>query len=85
LVPAAAVTALVAAAPLLAQPAHRPLHVDPTLKDCSVRFAPIVTQGAFHRFVREFGSVSAFKQVASPGALGKGRALVGVERRPPSW
>jgi opacity protein-like surface antigen len=75
----AAVTALVATAPLGAQSAHSPLHVDPTLEDCSVRFAPTLTQGAFHRFVREFGSVSAFKQVASPGALGKGRVLVGVE------
>jgi opacity protein-like surface antigen len=44
-----------------------------------VRFASSLTQGAFRRFVREFGSVSAFKQVASPDALGRGRVLVGVE------
>ena len=83
--------ALVAAAPLQAQsvqPAHAghpghsghpPLHVDPSLKECSVRFAPTLTQGAFRRFTREFGSVSAFRQTASPGTLGKGRVLVAVE------
>lgn len=70
---------VVAAAPLQAQSAHPPLHVDPSLDDCSVRFAPTLTQGAYARFVREFGSVSAFKQVAPPGPLGKGRVLIGVE------
>lgn len=79
LVHAAAVTALVAAAPLPAQSAHPPLHVHRGLGDCSVHFAPTLTQGAFHRFVREFGSVSAFRQVAPPGTLGKGRVLLGVE------
>jgi hypothetical protein len=47
------------------------LHVDPSLKDCSVRFAPNLTQDAFHRFAREFGSVSAFKQGAPPTSLGQ--------------
>ena len=70
---------LVAAAPLRAQSAHPPLHVDPTLDDCSVRFAPELTQGAFRRFAREFGSVSAFKQVASPEILDRGRVLIGIE------
>ena len=71
--------ALAAAAPLPAQSAYPPLHVDPTVDDCSVRFAPVLSQGAFRRFVREFGSVSAFKQVSSPSALGRGRVLVGIE------
>ena len=71
--------ALAAAAPLPAQSAYPPLHVDPSLRDCEVKFAPTLTQGAFSRFAREFGSVSAFKQVASPGTLGKGRVLIGVE------
>lgn len=44
-----------------------------------MRFAPTLTQRAFHRFVREFGSLSAFKQVAPPGTLGRGRVLLGVE------
>lgn len=70
---------LVAATPLRAQSTHPPLHVDPSLEDCSVRFAPSLTQSAFDRFVREFGSVSAFKQAASPASLGKGRLLIGVE------
>jgi opacity protein-like surface antigen len=73
--------ALVAAAPLRAQSAraYPPLHVDPNVKDCEVQFAPNLTQSAFGRFAREFGSVSAFKQVASPGTLGKGRVLIGIE------
>jgi opacity protein-like surface antigen len=72
--------AVLAAAPLQAQSAAHPsLHVDPSLEDCEVQFAHTLTQGAFSRFAREFGSVSAFKQVASPGTLGKGRVLIGVE------
>jgi hypothetical protein len=70
---------LIAAAPLRAQSAHPPLHVHPSFKDCSVKFAPELTQSAYDRFVREFGSVSAFKQMASSHTLGKGRVLVGVE------
>ena len=70
---------LVTAAPAAAQSSTPPLHEDPSVDDCSVRFAPTLSQGAFRRFVREFGSVSAFKQVSSPGTLGKGRVLVGIE------
>jgi opacity protein-like surface antigen len=49
------------------------------VKDCSVRFAPGLTQHAFGRFAREFGSVSAFKQAASPATLGRGRVLFAVQ------
>ena len=73
------VMAIVTAAPLRAQSAYPPLHVNPSVEDCSVQFAPTLTQAAFRRFVREFGSVSAFKQVAPASTLGKGRALVSVE------
>lgn len=59
--------------------ANPPLHVDPSLDDCSVEFAPELTQGSFARFVREFGSVSAFKLVASPRSLGKWGVAVGIE------
>ena len=45
------------------------LHVDPSVEDCSVRFAPNLTQDAFHRFARD-GSVSAFKQASAPATLG---------------
>ena len=58
------------AAPVQAQ-SYPTLHVDPTLKECSVEFAPNLTQSAYRRFVREFGSVSAYKQQQSgpgPGA-----------------
>jgi len=55
------------------------LHVDPTLEDCSVIFAPELTQDAFHRFVREFGSVSAFKMMAPPTTLGKRGVALGIE------
>ena len=74
-----AVMVLGTATPLRAQSAHPPLHVDPGLGDCSVQFASTLTQGAFHRFAREFGSVSAFKQVAPASTLGKGRMLMAVE------
>jgi hypothetical protein len=55
-----------------------PLHVDPSVKDCSVRFAPNLTQDAFHRFAREFGSVSAFKQASAPTPLGQWHFAAGV-------
>jgi len=55
------------------------LHVDPSIEDCEVRFAPELTQQAFHRFVREFGSVSAFKQGAAPATLGRWGVSVDVE------
>jgi len=76
---ALAVVAITAAAPLHAQSIHPSLHVDATLDDCSVRFAPELTQRAFDRFVREFGSVSAFKQAAPPSTLGAGRVLFGID------
>ena len=56
-----------------------PLHVDPSLKDCSVKFAPELTQSAFSRFVREFGSVSAFKMASTPTTLGRHGFLLGIE------
>ncbi len=76
-----AAAAVLMVAPLQAQmPAsHPPLHVDPTLKDCSVEFASNLTQSAFHRFAREFGSVSAFKQLAPASTLRKGSVSLGIE------
>lgn len=85
LVAAALALPLLAAAPLVAAPLvaqqhdHPVLHVDPSVKDCEVRFASNLTQGAFHKFVREFGTLSAFRQAASPATLGRGRVLIGVE------
>jgi hypothetical protein len=55
------------------------LHVNPSLDDCSVEFAPELTQDAFHRFAREFGSVSAFKHGAPPTTLGRWGFAAGVE------
>jgi opacity protein-like surface antigen len=55
------------------------LHVDPTVQDCSVRFAPELTQAAYHRFVREFGSVSTFKQAGAPGVVGKKEVEVAIQ------
>ena len=75
----AAIVFVATAGPLQAQSSEPPLHVDPSLKDCSVEFAPTLSQAAFGRFVREFGSVSAFKQLASPGTLGRGRVSFGIE------
>ncbi len=67
---------------LLVPAAARPtptLHVDPSIDDCSVRFAPELTQSAFRRFAREFGSVSAFKQGAPPATLGRWGASLDVQ------
>jgi hypothetical protein len=44
-----------------------------------VHFSPQLTQDAFGRFVREFGSVSAFKQAAPPAPLGRGGISLGLE------
>jgi len=68
------------------------LHVDPSLDDCEVHFSPQLTQSAFGRFVREFGTVSAFKQGGPPDVLGPwGFALdvqqirFRVDERSPAW
>lgn len=66
--------------PATAYPANVKLHVDPSVEDCSVRFAPELTQPAFRRFVREFGSVSAFKQGAPPTTLGQWGVSLDVEQ-----
>lgn len=76
---AAALSAALSAAPLQAQHDHPPLHVDATVEDCEVRFSSVLTQGAYRKFVREFGTLSAFRQVAGPGTLGRGRVMVGIE------
>lgn len=55
------------------------LHVDPSLDDCSVVFAPELTQSAFHRFAREFGSLGAFKQASPPTTLGRRGFSAAVE------
>ena len=57
-----------------------PLHVDPTLKDCSVVFSADLTQDAFRRFAREFGSLSAFKANAPAATLGRGGFTLGLEQ-----
>jgi hypothetical protein len=56
------------------------LHVDPSLKDCSVEFAPNLTQSAFGRFVREFGSVSAYKNMSPPMTLGRRGVAIALEQ-----
>lgn len=70
---------LVAAIPAGTQAAPV-LHVNPNLKECSVQFAPELTQGAFHDFVREFGSVSAYKPMAPPAPLGRGGIELGIQQ-----
>jgi len=75
---------MMAPATALAHGAHGagdpPLHVDPTLKDCSVVFSADLTQDAFRRFAREFGSVSAFKANAPAAPLGRGHFMLGLEQ-----
>ncbi|HET8541090.1 MAG TPA: hypothetical protein VFL83_14545 [Anaeromyxobacter sp.] len=83
IVPIAALALLLPAAALAhgagGHPPDPALHVDPSLDDCSIQFAPELTQGAFRRFVREFGSVGAFKQGAPPTTLGRRGVSVDVE------
>jgi hypothetical protein len=74
-----ALVALLSLVPAAAVAQKPILHVDPSLKDCSVIFAPELTQSAFQRFVREFGSVSAFKQMSPPTTLGKGGIAIGLD------
>src|SRR5215831_1702589 len=56
------------------------LHVGTGYDECFVKFAPELTQDAFARFAREFGSVSAFKTMAAPVALGKWGVELGLEQ-----
>jgi hypothetical protein len=78
--PAALALALALLPPATALAAFDPpLHVDSTVDDCEVRFSPRLTQGAYRRFVREFGSVSAFKPGASPDPLGRWNVSLDVE------
>jgi opacity protein-like surface antigen len=77
---AAVLPSLLSPAVAFAEPSDDPtLHVDASVKDCSVRFASSLTQDAFHRFVREFGSVSAFKQGAPPVPLAAGDLVLSAE------
>jgi opacity protein-like surface antigen len=71
--------ALIWAAPMQAQHSYPPLHVDPSLKECSVIFSSVLTQKSFGRFAREFGSVSAYKQLGSASTLGRGQVSLGIE------
>ncbi len=77
---ALSVVLLLPAASLANVPFDPNLNVDPSVDDCYVRFAPDLTQEAFHRFVREFGSVSAFKQASPSTTLGRRGFSVDVEQ-----
>ena len=56
------------------------LHVGSGYDECFIQFAPELTQDAFRRFAREFGSVSAFKLMSGPRTLGKRGVAFGVEQ-----
>lgn len=77
---AISVVLLLPAMSLAGEPFDQNLNVDPSVDDCSVRFAPDLTQPAFRRFAREFGSVSAFKQASPPTTLGRRGIAVGLEQ-----
>jgi hypothetical protein len=61
-------------------PADPNLHVDSALEDCSVQFSSELTQGAFGRFAREFGAVSAFKLASPPTTLGQWGFAIDLEQ-----
>jgi hypothetical protein len=79
-VPSIALVLLLPSAALAGAPYDPNLHVDPSVEDCSVHFATNLTQDAFKRFAREFGSVSAFKQASPPTTLGPWGIAVDVEQ-----
>ena len=54
------------------------LHVGTEYDDCYVKFAPELTQSAFRRFAREFGSAAAYKQMSSPTTLGRRGVELGL-------
>lgn len=60
-------------------PADPALHVGNEYTECYVKFASDLTQDAYRRFVREFGSVSAFKPTAPPTTLGRGGVAVAID------
>lgn len=55
------------------------LHTDASLDNCEVHFAPELTQASYRTFVREFGSITAFKQMAGPTVLGQWGISAGIE------
>ena len=61
-------------------PADPNLHVGTAYDECYIKFAPDLTQEAFRRFAREFGSVSAFKLMSGPRTLGKRGVALGLEQ-----
>lgn len=79
-IPALFVALLLPVTALAETPFDPNLNVDPAVDDCSVRFAPDLTQDAFGRFAREFGSVSAFKQGSPPTTLRRGAFSVDLEQ-----
>lgn len=61
-------------------PADPNLHVGTGYDECFVQFAPNLTQDAFRRFAREFGSVSAFRMTSPPTTLGARGLSIAVEQ-----
>lgn len=73
-----AAAGLLLGAPMAARAVHPVLHIDTSYEECSVKFAPELRQSSFRRFVREFGSVSSFKQMGPPGTIAKKGVSVGL-------
>lgn len=67
------------------------LHVDASLKECDIRFAPELTQDAFERFTREAGDIVVQKttgtEVLRPGGFEFGLAYSHspIEQKSDAW
>ena len=46
-------------------------HIDPNVKTCSMVIDPSLSQGQWHKFVKETGAILSFKSLASANTLGK--------------
>jgi len=67
-------------------------HIDPKVKSCSMQIDPSLTQGQWHTFTREAGSVISYKSLAPAAPAGRGNWVLGldysvspVDQHDPAW
>lgn len=54
-------------------------HIDPKVKSCSMQIDPSLTQGQWHRFTREAGSVITYKSLSPAAPIGQGNWVLGLD------
>lgn len=67
-------------------------HIDPNVKSCSMFIDPSLTQAQWKTFVRQVGTISTFKSLASAEPLGTMNFKIGlvysstpIDQRDPAW